>query len=239
MVARMGKNWGMEMATQTIITVTDDLDGSTEDVSTISFMIDGTPFEIDLSGTNRDAFRAKLAPFIEAARPAGRHLASVPPVRKARTGRQAADRADVAGKREWLAANGFPEVVGRRGRFSADEEAAYTSRTPRVREADVVEVVEVPTATVRTKIKKLTPHNIAAIQECFPDAETGGTFAILPGTTEDIRAAVQKVMDGIAHKRGNALYASLVTLRLKVTEPERIEKFTETVEVSEGDAATA
>lgn len=227
------------MAKQTIITVTDDLDGSTEDVSTISFMIDGASFEIDLSGTNRDAFRAKLAPFIEAARPAGRHLASVPPVRKARAGAQTARSGDAAGKREWLAANGFPEVIGRRGRFSADEEAAYASRTPRVREADAAEVVKVPDATVRTKIKKLTPHNVTAIREVFPDAETGGTFAVLPGTTEDIRAAVQAAMDGITRKRGNALYASLVTIRLKVTDPERIEKFTETVEVSEGDAATA
>jgi hypothetical protein len=233
----------MEMAKQTIVTVTDDLDGSTEDVSTISFMIDGTAFEIDLSGANRATFLAKLAPFVEAARPAGRpHLASVPPAGKARTGAQSARSGDAAGKRAWLAANGFPEVIGRRGRFSADEEAAYASRTPRrvqEAEAEPAEVAEVPAATVRTRIKKLTPHNIAAIREVFPDAETGGTFAILPGTTEDVRAAVQKVMDGIARKRGNAIYASLVTIRLKVTDPERIEKFTETVEVSEGDAATA
>jgi hypothetical protein len=42
------------MATRTIVTVTDDLDGSeTGDISTSTFGLDGDSFEIDLSEANR------------------------------------------------------------------------------------------------------------------------------------------------------------------------------------------
>jgi hypothetical protein len=50
----------------------DDLTGDTEDVETREFSLDGTDYEIDLSGSNYDDLRNALAPFIEKARRGGR-----------------------------------------------------------------------------------------------------------------------------------------------------------------------
>ncbi len=58
------------MARQTIVTLTDDLDGGPAD-ETVRFGIDGSRYEIDLSGPNAATLRQQLAPFIERARPAG------------------------------------------------------------------------------------------------------------------------------------------------------------------------
>lgn len=55
------------MARKVQIILIDDLDGS-EAEETISFGIDGTSYEIDLSGANAKRLREALAPFTEAAR---------------------------------------------------------------------------------------------------------------------------------------------------------------------------
>ncbi|HTS97114.1 MAG TPA: Lsr2 family protein [Streptosporangiaceae bacterium] len=58
------------MARQTIVTLTDDLDGGPAD-ETVQFGIGGSRYEIDLSARNAASLRQQLAPFIERARPAG------------------------------------------------------------------------------------------------------------------------------------------------------------------------
>ena len=55
------------MATVTRTFLVDDLNGSTEDVATIQFNLDGTSYEIDLSATNQERLREKLAKFLDAA----------------------------------------------------------------------------------------------------------------------------------------------------------------------------
>ncbi|MBT2588411.1 Lsr2 family protein [Arthrobacter sp. ISL-95] len=55
------------MATRTIITLHDDLDGSEAEES-ISFAIDGVEYEIDLSGPNAHEFRSMLQSYVSAAR---------------------------------------------------------------------------------------------------------------------------------------------------------------------------
>ncbi|WP_214321766.1 histone-like nucleoid-structuring protein Lsr2 [Nonomuraea sediminis] len=101
------------MAKQIVTSFVDDIDG-TEAEGTTSFAIDGTNYEIDLSGTNRDKLEKALAPYINKARavraerPRGRRSA-------------AADRAMTREKsteiRQWAKANGLP--VSERGRIAA------------------------------------------------------------------------------------------------------------------------
>ena len=55
------------MATRIETTLIDDLDGGAAD-ETLSFALDGTSYEIDLSRENATALREKLAVFTAAAR---------------------------------------------------------------------------------------------------------------------------------------------------------------------------
>ncbi len=57
------------MARRTIVELTDDLDGGKAE-ETISFRLDGTGYEIDLSKANADKFRRRSAS--TSARPGGR-----------------------------------------------------------------------------------------------------------------------------------------------------------------------
>ncbi len=84
------------MATRIHTTVVDDLDGSTHEVGTYRFALEGHTYEIDLSAHNLDQLRAALAPFIAAAR-------RLPKAAKA-TPRGAANR-PTATVRAWWAAN--------------------------------------------------------------------------------------------------------------------------------------
>jgi hypothetical protein len=59
------------MAKTVIVQLTDDMDGGEAD-ETVSFALNGTHYEIDLSTKNADALRSAFAPFIEKARRAGR-----------------------------------------------------------------------------------------------------------------------------------------------------------------------
>lgn len=116
------------MAKKTIITFTDDVDGS-EATGTVEFAVDGKAYEIDLSEANKAKLRAAFAPFVEKARPAGkggRHLTAVPSSSgKAGTSRNG----EAAAKRAWLAENGYPDVANKRGRFTAAQEHAWNTRT--------------------------------------------------------------------------------------------------------------
>ncbi|WP_336204295.1 histone-like nucleoid-structuring protein Lsr2 [Nonomuraea sp. LPB2021202275-12-8] len=94
----------------------DDIDGS-EAEKTTSFAIDGTDYEIDLSGKNRDKLEKALAPFINKARAvraerAGRGR------RAAVSGRtRAMSREQSADIRRWAKENGL--AVSERGRIAA------------------------------------------------------------------------------------------------------------------------
>jgi len=59
------------MAQKVTVALEDDLDGGPAD-ETVRFGLGGTDYEIDLSTKNANAFRRKIAPFIERARRAGR-----------------------------------------------------------------------------------------------------------------------------------------------------------------------
>lgn len=61
--------------------IVDDLDGS-EDASPVSFMLDGTSYEIDLSAGNERTLRELVGGYVSHARPAVQRRATRPGVRR-------------------------------------------------------------------------------------------------------------------------------------------------------------
>lgn len=110
---------------QTVTTMVDDLDGTTGEVTTVPFALDGKAFEIDLSGANHDALHEALAPFIEHARPVKGHKASTT-ARPASNGTDAAGRAQTAAMRAWLKGQGYQ--LADRGRIPGKLKAIYRAR---------------------------------------------------------------------------------------------------------------
>lgn len=68
------------MATRTITTWTDDVDGSRAE-HTVTFALDGVTYELDLSEANRAALRASIARYSAAARRVRHGIAAPTPVR--------------------------------------------------------------------------------------------------------------------------------------------------------------
>ena len=106
------------MAKQTIVTVTDDIDG-TEGAETAAFGYDGQAWEIDLGKENRDKFTSDLAPFVAAARRAPSSGS------RRRSPRSADARHDSAAVRAWARENGI--TLSDRGRIPAEVLAKYES----------------------------------------------------------------------------------------------------------------
>ncbi|MDR0416013.1 MAG: Lsr2 family protein [Propionibacteriaceae bacterium] len=104
------------MAKRTEVVLIDDLDGSIAD-STVAFALDGVSYEIDLSKSHADAFRASLDKWLNKARRVGG---------RRRSGRPTAGGAeDIAAIRAWAKANGYQ--VNDRGRISAKIREAYAA----------------------------------------------------------------------------------------------------------------
>lgn len=100
------------MATQIQKLLIDDLDGGTAD-ETVTFAIDGTGYEIDLSGENAKKLREALTPFVSGAR---RGESTSTRGRK-RGGSQPSARDKSAEIRAWAKTQGLN--VSERGRISA------------------------------------------------------------------------------------------------------------------------
>ena len=109
------------MAKKVQVTLVDDIDGS-EAVETVSFAVDGTSYEIDLSKANAKKLRDALATYVASARRAGRVRAA-----GGRSGRATAraDREQIQAVREWARRNGHK--VSDRGRVPASVLDAYNA----------------------------------------------------------------------------------------------------------------
>jgi hypothetical protein len=105
------------MATRTITTLTDDIDGSDAD-ETLTFAFKGSQYEIDLSKKNVDKMVKALEPYTSAGRRTGGRRSG-----SGRTTAAGADQAQLAKIREWARANGHQ--VSERGRISAAVQEAY------------------------------------------------------------------------------------------------------------------
>lgn len=108
------------MASRTIVEMIDDLDGSKAE-ETVRFAIDGTEYEIDLSGPHSKKLRDALQPYVKASRR----------VSGKRSGRRSGTAAPTAtdGKqsraiRDWAKQHGMQ--VSDRGRVSAEVQKAYS-----------------------------------------------------------------------------------------------------------------
>jgi len=103
------------MAQKTIVTLTDDIDGSDAN-RTVTFSLDGTSYEIDLSDTNVENLTTALEPFINAARKVGR----------GRSQSGTSKTRDLAAVRSWARDQGMQ--VSARGRVSQEILTAYQQR---------------------------------------------------------------------------------------------------------------
>ena len=105
------------MAKRTIVTITDDLDGS-EDAETVTFAYDGSSYEIDLSEENRRKLEEALQPFIDAGRPLSGSRSAGAASRPRR-----GVPLNLAAVRAWAVDNGHE--VNQRGRIPAAVIEAY------------------------------------------------------------------------------------------------------------------
>lgn len=115
------------MAQKTIVQLIDDLDQGAAD-ETVSFGLDGSSYEIDLSSANAAKLRDALSVYIANARRAGRSGGSRPSGGAGRrsSGRGArSDREQLQAIRDWGRKNGW--TVNARGRIPADLLEAYNS----------------------------------------------------------------------------------------------------------------
>ncbi len=109
------------MAQRTVISMTDDIDGS-EASETVLFGLDGATYEIDLNEAHAEDIREILAPYVAAARRVGASGGG-------RAGRASASRpsgvddVDPKAVRVWAEANGVE--VSARGRLKAEVVEQY------------------------------------------------------------------------------------------------------------------
>ena len=108
------------MAQKVMVQLVDDLDGGPAE-ETVSFSLDGTAYEIDLSSANATGLRDALAPYIGHARKVGGRGGAG---RARRSGRRGNRTAEI---RDWARANGFQ--VNERGRIAAHIVEAYEKAT--------------------------------------------------------------------------------------------------------------
>ena len=110
------------MARKIVHQLVDDIDGSVLDVGegeTVHFSLDGSAYEIDLTGAHADELRAALAPYIAAARRTQRAGTARPAAASKRPSRNP----ETASIRAWAGKNGYK--LSERGRIPADVIEAY------------------------------------------------------------------------------------------------------------------
>ncbi|MEU0479718.1 Lsr2 family protein [Streptosporangium sp. NPDC006013] len=115
------------MARQQVVTFTDDITGKRAD-ETVSFGLDGTAYEIDLSTKNATKLREALKPFQSAARKASTSLG-----RKGRAKGSGGSRERSAEIRAWAKSHGIE--VSERGRIGGKVAEAFAAGDPSVAKA--------------------------------------------------------------------------------------------------------
>ena len=117
------------MAKRVIHELIDDLDGKAAD-ETVTFMLDGTQYEIDLSKKNAGKLRDALAPFVAAGTKVGRGAVASGRGRDSRgRGSTRSDRDQNRAIREWAQAKGID--VSDRGRIKQEIVDRYNAEAGR------------------------------------------------------------------------------------------------------------
>ncbi|MBW0102278.1 Lsr2 family protein [Pseudonocardia sp. KRD291] len=114
------------MARVESVQLVDDLDGGAAD-ETVSFSLEGSRWEIDLTAAHAAALRAVLAPFVGAARPSSDGAPGRTAPRPSSPRTSEATRGQTAEIRRWALANGF-ELSGR-GRIPNAVVEAFDGRS--------------------------------------------------------------------------------------------------------------
>lgn len=118
------------MARKVEVKLLDDTDGSTAD-ETVTFGLDGTNYEIDLSHKNAEGLRSELEKFLHAARRVGRG-GIMPAARRGRGTGSAptkSDRAQNQAIRDWAKRKGIQ--LSERGRIPRNVIEQYESEAGR------------------------------------------------------------------------------------------------------------
>ncbi|MFI5777046.1 Lsr2 family protein [Nocardia sp. NPDC051570] len=115
------------MAKRTTVETYDDLTGEKIDATivpdpTITFMLDGAEYEIDLGAKNRDKFLTLLDPYTKAARKAGGRRGERR-IGKPSNGRAGLPREQLGAMRDWAKKRGYK--VSERGRISQEVQDAF------------------------------------------------------------------------------------------------------------------
>ncbi len=109
-----------------VMLVCDLHDDEVEGTETVTFGLDGSAYEVDVCDEHGAELRDAFAPYVGAARRAGRPAAGSSTRRSGRSprsGSAGSDRERVQAIREWARSNGH--TVSDRGRLSAEVLAAY------------------------------------------------------------------------------------------------------------------
>jgi hypothetical protein len=106
------------VAKKTVVEWVDDIDGTAAS-ETVTFTIDGSRYEIDLSEKNAAKLRKTLSSWIDASRRSSN--------RRARAAQPKTDSSESTKARKWAMDNGLD--VGPRGRLKSEVIDAYRSRS--------------------------------------------------------------------------------------------------------------
>jgi hypothetical protein len=112
------------MARKVQVILSDDLDENVPADETVSFSLDGTSYEIDLSEKNAEEMREAFSRYVQAARKVGRGSGRASGAGRSRaTGGGRMDREQAGAIRDWARKNGH--AVSDRGRIPASVVEAY------------------------------------------------------------------------------------------------------------------
>src|SRR4051795_71193 len=111
------------MARKVQVILSDDLDENLPADETVSFSLDGTSYEIDLSEKNAKELRDAFSRYVQAARKVGRASGRASGGRSRATGGGRMDREQAGAIRDWARKNGH--AVSDRGRIPASVVEAY------------------------------------------------------------------------------------------------------------------
>ena len=111
------------MARKVQVILSDDLDENLSADETVSFALDGTNYEIDLSDKNAKEMREALSRYVQAARKVGRASGRASGGGRSRATGGRMDREQAGAIRDWARKNGH--AVSDRGRIPASVVEAY------------------------------------------------------------------------------------------------------------------
>jgi hypothetical protein len=113
------------MARKVQVILSDDLDENLSADETVSFALDGTSYEIDLSDKNAQEMREVFSRYVHAARKVGRGSGRASGGGRSRATGGRMDREQAGAIRDWARKNGHQ--VSDRGRIPASVVEAYES----------------------------------------------------------------------------------------------------------------